>query len=321
MRRILLSRVGLMLFSLTMISMVTYVQTTDAKVDINSISYPDPTYQVRPKTDSNGLTDNKIYSFQKGEKETAPDEVLLMINGEFTDTKVIITSNRSLVPIRTVAEAYGASVQWDESTQTIRIKDENNEIVMQIGITVASVNGKTITMDAEPIQDNGRTYVPLRFISICLNKAVGYLPAGKQYLHAIADKDVAKGLAPNPIVWIDDPAKMNKSNSTEEILVWLKSQMKQGLNCLKINLDTAHRGSLVGKSLDDPTFVQIDKAIDDAYYVGNIGRYEMFEGPYLTLVDPNANIIYFYTTPYLGGVIWKADMNDPDTFVPMYFAD
>jgi hypothetical protein len=289
------------------------------------VNASDPTYQAGPMTDTNGLTNNMIYFFANGEKDAAPGESLLMINGEFTDAKVIIRNNRSLASIRVAAEAFGANVQWDGSTQTIRIEDGKNEIVMKIGQTEVTVNGKTVSLDAAPIIDNGRTYVPLSFISDSLNKAVGYLPAGAQntykYLNASVDKNAAKGLAYNPIVWIDDPAKMNNSKSTDETLVWLKSQMKQGLNSLKSNIDTADRGNLKGKSLNDPTFAQIDNAINNTYYIGNVGRYELFQGPYVTLVDPNADIIYFYTMTYLTGAIWKADMNNPDTFVPMYFAD
>ncbi len=81
------------------------------------------------------------------------------------------------------------------------------------------------------------------------------------------------------------------------------------------------KGNLKGKSLNAPSFAKIDNAINNTYYIGNVGRYELFQGPYLTLVDPNTDIIYFYTLAYLTGAIGKADMNSPDTFVPMYFAD
>ncbi|WMT41989.1 copper amine oxidase N-terminal domain-containing protein [Paenibacillus sp. D2_2] len=289
------------------------------------INVSDPTYQARAMTDNNGLTNNMAYSFANGEKDAVSGESLLMINGEFTDTKVIIRNKRSLVPIRAAAEAFGADVRWNGATQTIRIKDVNKEIIMKIGLTEATVNGKTVSLDVAPMMDHGHTYVPLSFISASLNKAVGYLPAETQttdkYLNAIADNNAAKGLAYNPIVWIDDPTKMNNSTSVNETLIWLKSQMKQGMDSLKDNIDTADRGNLKGTSLNDPTFAQIDNAINNTYYIGNVGRYEMFQGPYLTLVDPKAKIIYFYTVAHSIGAIWKADMNSSDTFVPMYFAD
>jgi len=285
----------------------------------------DPTYTAAGKTDQNGLTDNYIYQFADGEKDAAPGDCLLMINGQFTNADVIINNNRSFAPIRAVAEAFGANVRWNGDTQTVSIASGNNVITMRIGQTKAVVNVESVPLDAPPVIVGGSTYVPLRFISESLNKTVGYLPASQrtsaEYLDSIPDSGAAKGLAYNPVVWIDDPIKTNNGNPSGDTLAWLKTQMSQGLASLKNNINTADKGNLKGTDPNAPAFTQIQNNIDNAYYIGNAGRYAMYQGPYITLLDKETGGIYFYTMAHELCGVWKADMNDPDTFVPMYFAD
>jgi len=302
----------------------TYVHAADAQPDKN-ISITAPTYQASGKIDDSGLSDHYIYTFADGDKDAAPGDTLLMVNGQFTNARVIIRDNRSLIPIRTATEAFGANVTWDGPTQTVKIADGTNSITMTIGKTEATVNGKTVTLEVAPIIDGDRTYVPVRFVSDYLNKSVGYLPAGSstssEYLIAVGDKNANKGLAYNPIVWIDGPVNTDNNKTTGETLSWLKGQMEEGLNNLKNNLGTVDDGNLKATSPNSSAFTQIENAISNAYYIGKIGRYEMFQGPYIALVDPNTDSIYFYTIAHGLGGIWKADMSDSGTFVSMYFAD
>jgi hypothetical protein len=45
---------------------------------------------------------------------------------------------------------------------------------MQIGNVTVMVNGKGFTIDAPPVVKNGRTFVPIRFISEILGAKVEY---------------------------------------------------------------------------------------------------------------------------------------------------
>lgn len=288
----------------------------------------DPTYRAIGKTDEHGLTDNYIYTFAKGAKDAAPHDCLLMINGQFTDWPVIIRNNRALVPLSAAQEAFDTYIFWDywDNKENISITRVNNtEIKMTVGQTQAYVNGQAVTLDAAPVFENDTVYLPLRFLGDYLDRSVGYLPA------AISDPKAAAGLAYNhynPVVWIDDPQKTVNGQPTGATLAWLQEQMRQGLSSLKDNLDTAHSGYLQDTApnywafpQNYPAFAQIEAAIDNTYYIGNVGRYALFQGPYITLVDIDAQAIYFYTIAHELGTIWQADMSAPDTFVPMYFAD
>lgn len=76
-----------------------------------------------------------------------------------------IVSGRTMVPLRFVGEAFGAAFEYDAIFKIIDIDFNGQEIKMQIGKKVAFVNGKEISLDVAPYIVNGRTLVPIRFIS------------------------------------------------------------------------------------------------------------------------------------------------------------
>lgn len=85
---------------------------------------------------------------------------------EFPDAKPYINSdNRTLVPVRFIAENLGVAVEWDEKKQEVYMKGRGKEISLVIGQSRASVNGKEITFDTKASLKENRTFVPLRFIS------------------------------------------------------------------------------------------------------------------------------------------------------------
>ncbi len=87
-----------------------------------------------------------------------------------------IVNSRTFVPIRVIAEAFGAEVGWDNATRTVTIKSDTNEIKLTIGKTTATVNGNPYTLEAAPYIKSSRTMVPIRFISEALGLYVSYEP-------------------------------------------------------------------------------------------------------------------------------------------------
>lgn len=77
----------------------------------------------------------------------------------------IIVEGRTIVPIRVIAEALKGVVKWDEKTNTVIIVKDGIELKLKTGSNTVSVNGveKQITVPATIV--NGRTFVPIRFIS------------------------------------------------------------------------------------------------------------------------------------------------------------
>ena len=80
------------------------------------------------------------------------------------DTPPVIKDGRTLIPVRAVSEAFGASVAWDPVLRTVTIVRGETEIVLGIDSLEAMVNGEQEQLDAPAEIMGGRTVVPLRFV-------------------------------------------------------------------------------------------------------------------------------------------------------------
>lgn len=76
-----------------------------------------------------------------------------------------IVNDRTMLPIRFIAEALGAKVDWIEESQTVKITSDGIEISLVIGEDFATVNGEKIDLDSPSFIENDRTYLPIRFVS------------------------------------------------------------------------------------------------------------------------------------------------------------
>src|SRR5450830_813791 len=83
------------------------------------------------------------------------------------DVPPVIENNRTLVPLRAIFEALGASVQWDGATQTVTATKSDTEITLIIG-GQAFKNGQPVSLDVPAKIIESRTMVPLRFVSEAL---------------------------------------------------------------------------------------------------------------------------------------------------------
>jgi len=89
------------------------------------------------------------------------------------DTPPVIDNGRTLVPMRAIFEALGASVKWDGATKTVNASKGNTNIKLVIG-GQAYKNGKLADMDVPAQIYNGSTMVPLRFVSEALGAKVAW---------------------------------------------------------------------------------------------------------------------------------------------------
>jgi hypothetical protein len=88
------------------------------------------------------------------------------------DTPPVIKNSRTLVPVRFIAEAFGASVSWNPVFRLIFITIGKKEIILQVGVKYASINNQKLTIDAPPQIIKGHTMVPLRFIAEAFGASV-----------------------------------------------------------------------------------------------------------------------------------------------------
>ena len=76
-----------------------------------------------------------------------------------------IQRGRTLVPLRTIAEALDAQVSWDSVNKVAIIKTEKRILQLPINEDIAIVDEKKVKLEVPAQILNGRTMVPLRFIA------------------------------------------------------------------------------------------------------------------------------------------------------------
>lgn len=106
-----------------------------------------------------------------------------------TDTPPAIVEGRTLVPVRAIFEAIGATVEWDNSTRTASGEKYGTIVSIQIDNTTAYVNGEARTLDVPAQLINNRTMVPARFIS----EAMGCDVTWYQKTQTVGVADKVKG--------------------------------------------------------------------------------------------------------------------------------
>lgn len=90
------------------------------------------------------------------------------------DTPPVVDNGHTFVPLRTIFESLGAQIDWNDATKTVTATKDSIKIVLTIGETTASVNSKTINLEAPAKIIAGRTLVPLRFVSEAMGSQVDW---------------------------------------------------------------------------------------------------------------------------------------------------
>ncbi|WFA08919.1 N-acetylmuramoyl-L-alanine amidase family protein [Tissierella sp. Yu-01] len=126
---------------------------------------------------------NGIINVSMNGNKVQVKEVGVLLDGQafVSDVPSFIYVDRTLVPVRFVAERLGAKVGWDQSTKTATILHDNNEIKLTIDSNKVVVNNQTRTLDKNSIpklvtfsNKDSRTMVPVRFVSEVLGYEVGW---------------------------------------------------------------------------------------------------------------------------------------------------
>jgi len=100
-------------------------------------------------------------------------DVNATVNGKSVSNDVApkIVNDRTMLPIRFVAEALGAEVGWNEYSQSVSINWPTKVYIsIKIGSNYASVAEnrrpeEQVKLDSPAFVENDRTYLPLRFIA------------------------------------------------------------------------------------------------------------------------------------------------------------
>ncbi len=97
----------------------------------------------------------------------ASPDIQVILDGEKIqfDVPPQAINQRTMVPLRAIFEALGATVDWDNETQTVTAKKGETTVKLTIGDANMHVNEKVVTLDSPACAVDGRTLVPVRAIS------------------------------------------------------------------------------------------------------------------------------------------------------------
>jgi len=92
-------------------------------------------------------------------------------------TRITINGN-TMVPLRSVFEWLGAEVKWIPQALTIIATRGDDVVLMRTDSDEATVNMRPVPLPQRPVQQNGVTYVPLRFSAEAFGATVAVDAAG-----------------------------------------------------------------------------------------------------------------------------------------------
>lgn len=105
-----------------------------------------------------------------------PTSIRVHLNGhllKFTSDPYL-KNDSTMVGFRSILEALGAEVSWDEETQTVTAVKDGTTIKLTIGDSIAYVNGEATELLAAPELKDDTTMIPARFVSEKLGMKVGW---------------------------------------------------------------------------------------------------------------------------------------------------
>ena len=109
---------------------------------------------------------------------TAASKITIKVNNQTINTQgadpYIDNANRTLVPLRFVADNLSATTDWDATKKVAKVTQDSKIIEICIPCKWVKVNGQEIGTDSYGSLNNNRTFVPLRLIAETLNATVNY---------------------------------------------------------------------------------------------------------------------------------------------------
>ena len=105
--------------------------------------------------------------------------ISVYVNGERLtfDAQPVLVHNRTMVPLRAIFEALGATVTWDNTTSTAKGVLKSTIVKITIGADKMYKNKKAIELDSPATMISDRTMVPVRAIAESFNCIVNWYDA------------------------------------------------------------------------------------------------------------------------------------------------
>jgi len=137
-------------------------------IAITSPSYPEFKKEIPVKVVAYGI----IIEITIDEKEAFIITKLGELKIYELDVPPLIKNGRTFVPLRFFGDAVGAKVDWNDTEKKVTYTKKDKVIILYVDKKIAYINGEKKELDAAPFIKNGRTLVPVRFVSENLDSSV-----------------------------------------------------------------------------------------------------------------------------------------------------
>jgi hypothetical protein len=170
---------------------------------------------------------------------------------EFKLQQPINVNGRVLVPLRTIFEAFGAKIEWDDTTKTVTAKKNDIVITYRIGSLSGTRNNEIIQIPVPGKLIHGTTMMPLRFVGEALGSIISWDEHSQTVLISSKVKTEVEvtGILEGNVVEITGGSNSDKfvllgSNEldpafADEATAWLNEQLTGAV--VRIELDVSQR--------------------------------------------------------------------------------
>jgi hypothetical protein len=252
---------------------------------LSAVPAANPEHKIEFSFDKEKITyaDGSTETFDKTYKA-------LIVNGGLIKSDVKTINDRTLVPIRALAEALNGTVDWDEAARMVTVHKDDKTIVMTIGSKNIRVNDIEQAIDVAPDIYSNYTYLPIRFVSEALGADVAYTTGyydtdSKKFSNFM----IVRGIQGNVIVDQFDPAW--PVILPDEAAARVQYFMNTMFSHFKPDYTEQRAGDLSDAVLQS-TFQMIQQNIDSTNVIGAVSRYYVVESASLFLFDKFTGELY-----------------------------
>lgn len=103
------------------------------------------------------------------------DCMVFYLNGEEFYGSHFVKKGTTYMQLKDLGDVLGIDLNWNQSDKRVSFFVGDKKVELWIGKTTANIGGNKVKLSSPPCIVNGRTYLPLRFVSELLGLKVNYI--------------------------------------------------------------------------------------------------------------------------------------------------
>lgn len=172
--------------------------------------------------------------------QAAAPTTTIYVNGVklVTDQAPITVGSRILLPLRAIFEVLDSTVDWNAKAKTVTATKDDTTIVLKLGSKTATINNEAVMLDVAAQSINGRTMIPVRFVSEAMGAEVDWNAGSKSVFIKTSGE-----VSPVPNVYAQVVG--HKGNGSDLVVSFIKSPNESTIDHYRI---------LIVKAANVPSF-------------------------------------------------------------------